>query len=227
MIRFIMEQLVKLFRDSTGKGLKYLFFLPPGAEKYSTRKWPVILFLHGAGERGDDPGILLRHGIPRLVETRSGFPFITLSPQCPARFSWTSQLDSVHSLLISVLKAYPCDVHRVYLTGISMGGNGAWTLGAFYPTHFAAVAPICGYGLARHGFPQKVCALKDVPIWTFHGKSDPIIPVEESRILVETLRACGGRVRFTVYPGVGHDSWTRTYDNPHLYRWFLSHSLSA
>jgi predicted peptidase len=120
-------------------------------------------------------------------------------------------------LLSQVVATLPVDPDRVYLTGISMGGYGTWHLGARYPERFAAVAPICGYGLVSQGFPGRVCNLRDVPVWAFHGKQDEIVPPAECQELVDTLRACGGTVRFTVYPDADHDSWTRTYANPELY----------
>lgn len=206
--------------------MKYLLFLPEGLRNNSRKKWPVILFLHGAGEKGNDLEILKRHGIPKVVAEQPEFPFVAVSPQCRERSGWRTHLDTIHSLLVSVLQTYPADPRRIYLTGISMGGNGAWSLAARFPTSFAAVAPVCGYGLRADGFPQKVCVLRDVPVWAFHGARDTIVPVVESQILVNTLKSCGGRIRFTVYPRCGHDSWTQTYENPELYRWFLSHSLS-
>ena len=105
-----------------------------------------------------------------------------------------------------------------------MGGCGVWRLGVEHPDKFAALAPICGYGLPSRGFPQRVCSLSNVPVWVFHGARDDVVPVEESRVLVDTLKACGGKVRFTVYPDAGHDSWTRTYEDQALYDWFLGHT---
>ena len=221
-----MGQTANLFRDGPAdRPIPYLLFLPEEKRKNPRRKWPVILFLHGGGERGSNPEILKRHGIPKMAEGDPAFPFIAISPQCPARSAWGPHLDTVESLLNSILESYAGDAERVYLTGMSMGGNGVWSMAARYPRKFAAAAPICGYGLRSEGFPQKVCVLNEMPVWAFHGEDDDIIPVFESRILVKTLKACGGRVRFTVYPGVGHDSWTKTYDDPRLYRWFLRHSL--
>jgi predicted peptidase len=108
-----------------------------------------------------------------------------------------------------------------------MGGYGTWQLACDNPDRFAAVAPICGYGLASKGFPDRVCALKDVPVWAFHGARDDVVPVADSIVLVDRLRACGGDVRFTVYPDLAHNSWTRTYANPELYTWLLGHSRNG
>jgi pimeloyl-ACP methyl ester carboxylesterase len=111
----------------------------------------------------------------------------------------------------------------VVLCGLSMGGYGTWSWASLYPDRFAAIAPICGGGPSFLGFPRRVCALKEVPVWAFHGAQDDTVPLSESEILVKTLAGCGGDVRFTVYPDAGHDSWTPTYANPQLYAWFLEH----
>jgi predicted peptidase len=203
--------------------LPYLLFLPKGYGRDPAAKWPLILFLHGAGERGDDLALLLQHGIPKIVETREDFPFITVSPQCPEGSFWYLLLSVLDGLLTQVASDLAVDPDRTYLTGLSMGGYGVWHLAARYPKRFAAIAPICGGGLESHGFPAKVCALKRVPVWAFHGADDTVVPLAESTRLVETLRACGGSVDFTVYPDTPHDAWTRTYEDPALFEWFLRH----
>jgi len=116
---------------------------------------------------------------------------------------------------------YSVDRHRIYLTGLSMGGYGSWHLAAEYPSTFAAVAPICGGGQREAGFPDKVVVLKDVPIWAFHGELDDVVPCRESQVLIDRLREAGGTPRFTIYPDAKHDSWTRTYDSAEFYRWLL------
>ncbi|HID54914.1 TPA: phospholipase [Candidatus Poribacteria bacterium] len=199
--------------------LGYLLFLPDEYVRGTKRKWPLILFLHGAGERGDDLNLLKRHGIPKITEERPDFPFIAVSPQCPRYSWWTAEIESLKTLLDHIVESYPVDTDRVYLTGLSMGGFGTWRLAASYPERFAAIAPICG-----GGDPKWAPRLKDIPAWVFHGAKDEIVPLSESERMVEALKACGGNVRFTVYPDAGHDSWTRTYENPELYEWFLQHS---
>jgi len=114
------------------------------------------------------------------------------------------------------------DKDRVYLTGLSMGGFGVWALATEYPDRFAAIAPICGGGRRLLDFPGRLARIVNLPVWSFHGDRDEEIPVEESTKLVEALRQHGGNVASTVYPGVGHDAWTRTYANPELYDWFLA-----
>jgi len=200
--------------------LRYLLFLPREykAREQRGEKWPLILFLHGMGERGDDLERVKIHGIAKIVETQPDFPFIALSPQCPDGNMWWHHILTLKGLLDEVLADYAVDPQRVYLTGLSMGGYGTWSLAMAYPELFAAIAPICGGGM-----PEWVVALKEVPVWAFHGAEDPLVPLERGQRLVDALRAWGGDVRFTVYPGVGHDSWTQTYENPELYEWFLQH----
>jgi predicted peptidase len=121
-------------------------------------------------------------------------------------------------MLDEVIGQHAVDPDRVYLTGLSMGGYGTWSLAMAYPEIFAAIAPICGGGMTEWLF-----MLKDMPVWAFHGAEDPAVPLERGQRMVDALRAAGGDVRFTVYPGCGHDSWTQTYENPQLYEWFLQH----
>lgn len=204
--------------------LPYLLHLPQGYGESRRRKWPLILFLHGAGQRGYEVEEIKKHGIPKIVEQQEDFPFITVSPQCPPEVWWVTKLEALNTLLDEVVAAYAVDINRIYLTGLSMGGYGTWHLAAQYPERFAAIAPICGGGMELLGFPQKVCALKKVPVWAFHGARDKVVRPEESVKMVEALKACGGNVRLTIYPEAEHDSWTQTYDNPKLYRWFLRYS---
>jgi predicted peptidase len=199
--------------------LRYLLFLPEDYGADPNRRWPLILFLHGAGERGDDLELVKRHGIPKIVERQKDFPFITVSPQCPKGSWWTAEIEALSALLDKIEESYAVDVDRIYLTGLSMGGYGTWHLAMAHPDRFAAIAPICG-----GGDPEKACVLKDVPVWVFHGAKDPVVPLEESESMVQALKACGGKVRFTIYPDAEHDSWTQTYDNPELYKWFLRHT---
>ncbi|MHB0877075.1 MAG: carboxylesterase family protein [Anaerolineae bacterium] len=210
------------FVSPTGTAeLHFLLYLPEGYDASSDRYWPLVLFLHGAGERGQDLREVLKHGIPKHAEG-AGYPFIAVSPQCPAGSYWTQQTELIKGMLDEVIAAYTVDADRVYLTGISMGGYGSWHLAADYPDLFAAVAPICGGGMESAGFPDRVLRLKDVPIWAFHGARDEVVPCRRSQVLVDKLREAGAGPRFTVYPDAGHDSWTRTYDDPEFYRWLLA-----
>lgn len=206
-------------------GVRYLLHLPEGYDPKGGKEWPLIFFLHGAGERGDDLDKVTVHGPPMLAKKDPSFPFVVLSPQCPSGEWWKT--DELLALLDHVLAKHRIDRKRVYLTGLSMGGYGSWALGARHPERFAAIAPICGGGntigirLARRvdGHP-----LKSLPVWAFHGARDTAVPLEESVRLIDTLKAIGNQnARLTVYPEAGHNSWTQAYDDPKLYEWFLSH----
>lgn len=197
--------------------LKYHLYLPEGYGSEPGRAWPLILFLHGAGERGDDLERVKIHGLTKMLQGRPDFPFILVSPLCPADSWWTENLDAVSALLDEVIEGYAVDAGRVYLTGLSMGGQGAWHLATRHPERFAAVAPICGWGQ-----PYLACRLKDVPIWTFHGALDDTVPPEQSEEMVAAVNECGGGAQLTLYPDADHDSWTATYTNPELYEWLLS-----
>ena len=205
--------------------LKYLLFLPKGYEPDSSKRWPLILFLHGIGERGQDPWKIKAHGPPKVAEQTTDFPFIVVSPQCPAGQWWSNE--ELAALLDEVIAKRNVDLDRIYLTGLSMGGFGAWSLALAFPERFAAVAPICGGGtwqVVRAFDEKRAAALRRLPFWVFHGDNDTTILPEESERMVKGLQQFGCDVRFTIYPGVGHDSWTESYDNPELYRWFLKHS---
>lgn len=184
---------------------------------------PLILFLHGAGERGDNLEQVKVHGIPKVVEQQPDFPFITIAPQCPLDSSWPFELDALQALLDDALTNLPVDPARCYLTGLSMGGYGTWALAAQCPERWAAIAPICGGGSWLNGFPQRVVRLVNLPVWAFHGARDPVVPLAESQRLVDALTANGGDAKLTIYPEAGHDSWSETYANPELYGCFLTH----
>lgn len=193
----------------------YLLYLPKEYDTNSSKRWPFIFFLHGAGERGNNLDRVLSQGLPKLLQRDpDDFPFIVVSPQCTGHGRWSS--DILNSALDEIINTYRIDRNRMYLTGLSMGGFGTWALAIAYPSRFAAIAPICG-----GGDPSKVCAIKDMPVWTFHGAKDDIVPLESTEVMVDALQHCGGKVLFTVYPNAGHDSWTQTYNNPQLYDWFL------
>ena len=200
---------------------KYLLFLPAGCPAEKTegaKRWPTILFLHGAGERGDDLARVKVHGPPKIVETKRDFSFIVVSPQCPSGTWWRT--DVMSALLDEIEAKYSVDADRLYVTGLSMGGFGTWDLGAKTPQRFAALAPICGGGRV-----ETAPKLVNIPIWAFHGGKDNIVPMRKSEEMVKAIEAAGGtKAKLTVYPEAGHDSWTKTYDDPELYKWFLSHT---
>jgi predicted peptidase len=196
---------------------KYLIFLPEGYEE-SDKKFPLMLFLHGAGESGSDLQKVKMHGPPKIVDGKPDFPFIVVSPQSPGR-GW--QPETLNGLLDEVIAKYRVDTDRVYLTGLSMGGYGTWALAAAHPERFAAIAPICG-----GGNPDDAAKIKDIPTWVFHGAKDSVVPLDRSQVMVDALKSAGAEPKFTIYPDAEHDSWTETYDNAELYKWMLEHSLS-
>jgi predicted peptidase len=203
--------------------LDYLLYLPDDYGQDPTRRWPLILFLHGVGERGTDVSRVALHGPLKAAEDGTDLPFIVIAPQCPLHHWWSDFQPALIGLVDEVSAAYAVDPARVYLTGLSMGGFGAWHLAVEYPERFAAVAPICGGGLWAFDFPERVTALRDVPVWAFHGLLDDVVPVQETAKLVAALQDAGGNVKMTIYPDKMHDSWTETYANPELYAWLLSH----
>ena len=194
---------------------RYLLFLPDGYGE-SELEWPLILFLHGAGERGNDLELVKKHGPPKIVETDKEFGFVVVSPQCPREQWWSN--DKLKLLLDEVTAKYNVDEKRIYLTGLSMGGKGTWDLACAYPDRFAAIAPVCGWG-----DPEKASNIKNMPIWAFHGAEDKAVPISKDQVMVDAVKACGGNVKFTIYPDTGHDCWTVTYENNELYDWFLKH----
>jgi len=202
---------VKIIYDAN-----YLLYLPD--EYYQTdKKWPLVMFLHGSGERGTDIDAVKRNGPPMLVEAGKKFQFILLCPQCPERIYWDNKF--LISLLGEIESNYNVDKNCEYLTGLSMGGNGTWSLAIEYPEKFAAIAPI-----SASGEPDDVCSLKDVPVWVFHGEKDDLVPIKQDTDMVNALKNCGGDVKFKIYPDVGHGAWVQAYNDPELYTWFLSHS---
>lgn len=209
--------------------LDYLLFVPKAAAAEPGRKWPLLLFLHGAGERGTNVWAVATHGPPKLVREKTDFPFIVVSPQCPAGRTWDN--DEVLGLLDEILATQPVDPTRVYLTGLSMGGYGTWSLGLSHPERFAAIVPICGGGDPLKVLlvdAKRVAALKSLPVWAFHGAKDPVVKLVESERMVAALKQAGVReVELTVYPEAQHDSWTDTYANPKLYEWLLQHQRPA
>lgn len=220
------SQIAMQFSDtktvSVAAEYSYLLFSPSNQELKENGKLPLIIFLHGAGERGDSIDLVKVHGPPMIVDKDSDFPFFVLSPQCAAGSWW--QAEKLDMLIDEVVNMNDIDESRIYLTGLSMGGYGTWDLAQLRPDRFAAIAPICG-GSRMNAF--RASLLKNVPTWAFHGAMDSVVPLEASTRIVKSLKDAGGDVKFTIYPMAGHNSWTETYDNPELYEWFLSHRLTS
>ncbi|MEM7316814.1 MAG: family 16 glycoside hydrolase, partial [Planctomycetota bacterium] len=199
--------------------MEYLLYLPEDYDADGDKTWPLMLFLHGAGERGDDINKVAVHGPPKLIKKGKQFPFIVVSPQCKKDRWW--EPIGLTALLDEIESKYRIDKSRVYVTGLSMGGFGTWMLASYTPERFAAIAPICGGG-DRTMTPYMIG--NRIPTWVFHGGKDFVVPLSRSQELVDAFKKRKVDIKFTVYPDAGHDSWTKTYDNEELYEWMLSHS---
>lgn len=199
------------------RSLDYLIALPEGY-KAEGDAVPLILFLHGAGERGDDLNKVKMHGPPKMVEKGRDFGAIVVSPQCPAGSWWSDETDMLIALLDKIEKDYNVDKNRIYVTGLSMGGYGTFALCAKQPERFAAAVPICGGGLL---FDAR--RLSKLPMWVFHGEADNVVPVEESQRMVKYANERGGKLaKLTTYPGVGHNSWDKAYGDEAMWEWLFA-----
>jgi predicted peptidase len=208
--------------------VNYLLYLPGDYGKEPQQKWPLILFLHGSGERGSDIELLKIQPLPKTLDQEKNFPFIVLSPQLPLEMeNWFGLIDPVKVLLDQIQARYFVDNQRVYLTGLSMGGFGTWEFALRYPRRFAAIVPIAGgYRYQSKAIPENICDLVDLPVWVFHGARDITVLPSQSEDMVEALKACGGNVKFTLYSDADHGaSWTRAYADPELYKWLLEQRL--
>jgi len=225
--------------------LKYLLYLPKDYNDFNieldsenleieAKKFPLIIFLHGMGERGNDLELVKIHGLPRQISEGQNFDFIVACPQCPDNKFWGEIVeDEFINLVKELIEKYNVDTSRIYLTGLSMGGFGTWYYGRRYKSVFAALAPVCGgldikfvdpqlYEVYRNHDFYTIDVYKDIPIWNFHGAKDSLVALECSTSIVNALNDINGDIKFTVYPDLDHDSWTPTYQNPALYKWFLS-----
>ncbi|HNQ74898.1 MAG TPA: prolyl oligopeptidase family serine peptidase [Verrucomicrobiota bacterium] len=205
---------------------QYLQYLPPGYDPAGSKKWPLMLFLHGAGERGSDVHRVAIHGPLHHVQQGQHFPFIIVAPLCPANQLWKNE--PLLALLDHLVATHRVDEKRIYLTGLSMGGYGTWNLGIAHPERFAAIAPICGGANmidVMLGTWDKKSALQQLPIWAFHGAEDEVVPVTESERVVNALKKGGVKnIRLTIYPQTKHDSWKPAYADPGFYEWLLKQS---
>ena len=204
----------KQAKKSFSKEARYLLYCPDRYDSDREKRWPLLVFLHGAGERGDDLELVKIHGPPKLIEAGRKMNFIVASPQLALGEWWSP--DMVAWLTKDLISTLKVDPERVYLTGLSMGGYGTWETAAKYSELFAAIAPICG-----RGDPATAWKLRHIPTWIFHGAKDSVVPIKHSEDMNEALKKYDN-VKYTVYPETDHDSWTETYLNEELYKWFLT-----
>ena len=198
-------------------------------------QYPLLIFLHGSGERGNDNEKHIKHikEMVTLNANRMKYPCFVVAPQCPEKSKWIEAYNTALSakpakpmqmfisLLEKILKEYPVDPSRIYITGVSMGGYGTWELISRYPEKFAAAVPVCGGG------DEKMAAkIKNIPIWAFHGAKDNTVPPEKSRNMIKALQNAGASPGYTEYPDVEHPSWVHAYKDPYLVIWMFRQKLS-
>jgi len=200
--------------------LNYALYTPDEYQE-TDNDFPLVLFLHGVGERGTDLKKIEINGIPELISKGKQFPFLTLAPQCPD-FGWWSRseyVEALASLTKEIIRTHRVDKKMIYATGLSMGGYGTLALAKKHPQLFSAIIPVCG-GMDDH---KGIERLVDMPIWLFHGDNDNTIPVERSVAIYDLLKPVNNKIKLTIYRGVGHNSWDETYANDKIYDWLLSH----
>jgi predicted peptidase len=225
-------------RQSGGAKLRYRLFMPEATADGA--KLPLVLFLHGAGERGDDNAAQLKHGVVEFHRRQAKHPCLVLVPQCPAGQKWvevdwndqggagtfpaepSEPLKLALEVLDGLIAAGKVDPDRVYVTGLSMGGYGTWYAAGMPGSRFAAAAPVCG-----GGDPDWAKRYVGLPVWAFHGEDDRAVPVGRSREMIEAIRAAGGQPKYTEYPAVGHDSWTPTYADDAFHAWLFAQRRSG
>jgi predicted peptidase len=200
--------------------LRYWIYLPSDYDANPSEKWPLVLFLHGSGERGDEIEKVKIHGPPKLVGQGKEFPFVLVSPQCPVGSRWNAE--ELDQLVDELTELFRVDGQRLYVTGLSMGGSGTWSLISAQPGKFAAAMPLCGRGDLEAA--EKIAK---TPIWVLVGDKDRAETVQNCRDMAAALSQAGGETKLTVYPDLPHDCWTVTYDNPEVYAWLLSHRRTA
>jgi predicted peptidase len=224
----------RVFAPKEGQQLKYRLLMPKDYSPEGTQTYPLVLFLHGAGERGDDNMKQLIHGTKEFVkeENRQKYPCFVVVPQCPNDKRWVEvdwtldshqqpeesiSLELTRELLANLQKMFRIDSKRLYVTGLSMGGFGTWDLVTRTPDVFAAAVPICA------GADESLASrLTKLPIWAFHGEKDTVVKVERSRRMVDAIKKAGGSPRYTEYPGVGHNSWAQAYADPEFMTWLFA-----
>ena len=224
------------YEDAAGAKLLYRL-LKPADVNASGGKHPLLLFLHGAGERGADNRAQLEHGKEMMQTAAREYGAIVLAPQCPQGRKWaevdwsklTHKMPEKPSrpmrltleLIAKMQKQYPIDPDRLYVMGLSMGGYGTWDIIQRKPDLFAAAVPICGGGDVAAADRIKAA------VWAFHGDKDTAVPVIRSRKMIQAIRAAGGKPKYTEYPGVGHNSWDAAFKDPEMLKWLFSHRRNA
>ena len=203
------------FQDKVFKNLNYVVKFPEGYTE--GEKYPVIIFLHGAGTRNPDINALKRNVFFGITDSMEKFPFVRVAPHC-VNGTWFDYIPTLKSFAASIASEPWADSERIYLLGNSMGGYGTWQLAMSAPELFAAIVPICGGGMSWNA-----ATLANVPVWAFHGENDTTVYPAESERLVSRVIKYGGQARLTLYPDTGHNSWTPTFKNPEVYEWLLSH----
>lgn len=218
------KQVELSFKTSDGGEIGYLLYLPKDYDATSDKLVPAMLFLHGRGESNGTLSQVAAWGPPKLVRAGLDLPLLVVSPQCPKEDLWNSevQLKRLIELMDEITSNYAIDENKMYVTGLSMGGDGSWALSALHPKKFAAVVPICGVGEV-----QTAEQIKDIPIWVWHGEQDPAVPFGKSVAMVNAIKEAGGTsIKFTTLEGVGHNCWAAAYATPQLYRWMLEQSTA-
>lgn len=222
-----------------GTGYRYVVYLPWEYDPH--RSWPVILFLHGSGERGSDGMDETQVGLPNAIRAHpERWPFIVVMPQVPyTHHHWTDpdMMQMALAALDAEVKEFHGDPDRLYLTGLSLGGYGCWEIAKDYPGRFAAIVPVSGgifWSYAPERWKQQtvlpeayVRAVGKTPVWMFHGTLDPVVPTKESEIMYTALQAAGGDVRLWLYEGWHHNAWDKAYTERALPQWLLAHRLST
>ena len=201
---------------------RYVSYIPKDYEADGTRKWPLVIYLHGGSDRGTDLKKLYSSGIPDQVYRGREFPFVMLAPQCPEHLRWSTD-DWFESFYKEATAKYRIDTDRIYLTGPSLGGSGTWYLAARYPGTFAAIAPLSGFTSHLDYIDRNIDKLLDIPIWAFHGKLDTVVPFEETERLVRRLEGRNRNVKFSAEPDLGHWIHWQVYPGREIYDWLLQH----
>jgi predicted peptidase len=200
--------------------MKYWLYLPKDYEAKAADRFPLLLFLHGSGECGTDLEKVKLHGPPMLISKGREFPFIVVSPQHDTerakQFFWPS--DVLTALLDDLEKKYRIDTEREYVTGLSLGGEGTWSMAVANPKRFAAIAPIAGWHDVKDADK-----LVDTPVWAFHGEKDTAVKLTIGQEIIDAVKRLGGDVKFSVTKDGIHNVWTKTYEGDDLYKWFLRH----